>query len=284
MRVLSIRIDPNHADLVSGLLFELGVSGFEERAEPNTTCLVVYSEDRAELEALQTRLAARLGGLQVRAPRFTHERLDDEWQTTWTEYLGPEWLTDNLVIQPASSPPPSGQPIVLRYVPDLAFGTGGHPTTKLAARSVARLSAASPGLRVLDVGTGNGVLALVAAVTGAGWVLGLDVEPRAVRSATENAHLNGLSERVRFEATPLDQVQSSFDLVVANIDAPTLLRLAPQLCQRVGTTLVLTGLLLEQRAEVETGFVAQGMQVAEVVELEGWCLLEVVHDRRSDPS
>jgi ribosomal protein L11 methyltransferase len=283
MHVLSIRVDPSRLDLVSGLLFELGVSGFEERTEPKTMCLVVYSEHPAELHALQTRLVARLAELHVCAPDFAVERLDDAWRTNWTEYLGPEWLTDNLVIQPASSPAPSGQPTVIRFLPRLAFGTGGHPTTKLAARTVARWNEATPGRTMLDVGTGNGVLALVACVKGAACALGLDLDPLAVHSATENARLNGLSERVRFETTPLDQVPGSFDLVVANIDAPTLRKLGPQLCDRTQTMLVVTGLLHEQRSEVEACFVALGMRLSEVAELDGWCLLEFVHDRTSDP-
>ncbi len=283
MHLLSLRIDPSHAELVSGLLFELGVAGFEERAEPLGTCLVVYSEQLTELTSLRVALERRLAALGVPAPAFSHERLDDGWQTRWTEHLGPEWLTDDLVIQPASSPPPSGAAIVLRYVPELAFGTGGHPTTKLAARSVVRWTRATPGLTMLDVGTGNGVLAMVACATGATHALGLDVDPLAVRSATENARLNGLSDEARFESTPLEQIGGGFDLVVANIEAPTLQRLGPQLRDRTRVGLVVTGLLHEQRREVEDHFIALGMRVFEVFELEGWCLLELAHDRTSDP-
>jgi len=275
MQKLSIRLDPRDADLVSGLLFEAGARGIEEQNETEATLLVLYADDEAELERIQDNLLQRLHALPKleRPPSFELTPLDADFGRAWVDYLKPEWLTSTLVIQPASSPDPGPGVQVLRYHPELAFGTGGHPTTLLAARAVAEFVGEHPGVELLDVGSGNGVLAMVGLVCGASSALGLDIDPVAVRSATANAELNGLGARCRFDVLPLEKLDRSFALVVANIDAPTLQQLASALCVCTRGTLLVTGVLSEQSAEVEASFEAVGLRLRERQELEDWCLL-----------
>src|SRR5688572_20274630 len=228
MHKLSIRLDPSAADLVSGLLFEAGARGIEEQNETEATLLVLYADAAAELERIKDSLISLLEALPEleRPPSFELTPLDADFGRAWVDYLKPEWLTNTLVIQPASSPDPGPGVRVLRYHPELAFGTGSHPTTLLAARAVAEFVADHPDIELLDVGCGNGVLAMVGLVYGASYALGLDIDPVAVRSATANAELNDLGARCRFDVLPLTKLDKSFALVVANIDAPTLLELA----------------------------------------------------------
>ena len=276
MQKLSVRVAPEDAELVSACLFEAGAGGIEEQNEPDTTALVLYAEHAIELEQLQRELGPLIERLTlVRPPAFEVTELDPNFGQAWLDYLKPEWLTSTLVIQPASSPDPGPGPGVqlLRYHPELAFGTGSHPTTRLAARAVEAWVRAKPALSLLDVGTGNGVLAMVALVSGAREAVGLDIDANAVRAATANAELNGLGDRARFLELPLAQLDASFPLVVANIDAPTLQALASALSACTEHTLLVTGLLSEQCAEVETAFAAVGLEFRERQELDDWCLL-----------
>lgn len=277
MQKLSIRVDPADADLVSGCLFEAGASGIEEQSETEATALVTYSEEPGELERLRERLLELLAALPplVREPSVELSELDPDYGRAWLDYLKPEWLTSTLVMQPTSTPDPDPVPgvQVLRYHPQQAFGTGGHPTTRLAARAVQAWVEANPGQALLDVGTGNGVLAMVGLVCGASEAVGLDIDEQAVRAAAANAESNTLAARARFSTQPLGELARRFPLVVANIDAPTLEALAVSLAGCTERTLLVTGLLLEQCAEIETAFRAAGLALRDREELEDWCLL-----------
>lgn len=275
MQRLSIRVDPADADVVSGCLFEAGAGGIEEQSETEATALVVYADAPNELERLRERLVELLDTLPPlkRRPTFEVTTLEPNFGQAWLDYLKPEQVTSSLVIQPVSSPEPSAGMRVLRYYPELAFGTGSHPTTRLAARAVEELVSTTPGEAVLDVGTGNGVLAMVALVSGAREAVGIDIDANALRAASANAELNGLGACVRFSTLPLAELDETFSLVVANIDAPTLIALASPLAARTEKTLLVTGLLAERCAEVEASFNAAGLELRERRELDDWCLL-----------
>src|SRR5690606_13969827 len=115
---------------------------------------------------------------------------------------------------------------------------------------------------VLDVGTGNGVLCLVAAQRGPSAV-GIDIDAVAIDAARRNAELNQLSSRCDFSTTPLDRVEGRYDVVIANIDAPTLGSLAHALSEHLapGGSLMLTGLLEEQKDEPEATFSRLGIEL-----------------------
>lgn len=283
MQKLTIRVDPADADLVSGCLFEAGAVGIEEQSETEAVALVMYAKDPGDLELIQQGLIELLEAMPPlsRPPNFEITALDPNFGQAWLDYLKPEQLTIRLIMQPVGSPDPDPGVQVLRYHPELAFGTGSHPTTRLAARAVEELVLAKPKLGLLDVGTGNGVLAMVAVVSGAREAVGLDIDETAVRAAIANAALNGLGERTRFLAMPLSELQERFSLVVANIDAPTLAALAGELAACTEETLLVTGLLTEQCAEIEASFRSVGLELRERRELEDWCLLrfEPTHAR-----
>jgi ribosomal protein L11 methyltransferase len=161
----------------------------------------------------------------------------------------------------------------------MAFGFGTHATTQLAAQAVERHCLAHPGGTMLDVGTGTGVLALVALKSGAARAVGLDLDPVAVASAVENAALNGLTARTEFSNRPPHAVRGAFDLVAANITAPALIELADELARLTAPhgRLLVTGILPEGRREVTAAYDDHGLHVAHEERLEEWCLLELTH-------
>ena len=272
---LVVRAEPALADAIGSILFESGAGGLEELDAGGAVELRVYATERAEAERLARivevyRCSPGENGLAIGVEVI--EITGSRWQSRWTDYLVQERLTERLVVQPVTDPtpaPPGTRRIV--FEPQLVFGVGSHPTTRLAARAVERHTAAHPDCTVLDVGTGSGVLAFVAALGGAGRVTGIDVDPAAVEAARHNAQLNGIS--VSFSEANLESLDNTFALVVANIETSTLLALAPALARRTRESLVLSGILEEQAGAIGAAFSACGLGVCERECEDGWVLL-----------
>jgi len=200
------------------------------------------------------------------------------WEREWTRYLKPELLGGSFVIQPHGNDTaaPSGRQRIT-FEPRLCFGVGSHPTTRLCASSVERLCRERPGARVLDVGTGTGVLAMVALLSGAAWVTATDLDAVALAAAQRNLELNHLQNRCRVTNQPLTELAERFDLVVANLDAQTLLDESRHLAEATdsGGRLVVSGLLQERAEEVETSLARHHLFARRVDTLHDWCALEL---------
>lgn len=284
---LRINVDARLVDALSGCLFEAGAGGVVEQDDDEGTWVVVYCAEQSEGEelarvasAFRERALAAVPDAEMGPVRL--RPLDPSWQDTWLAALRPAPLTGPLVLRPThAEAPPEGEE-TLWFEPAQAFGSGDHPTTRLAARALDRActrhitDSPSTPLTVLDVGSGSGVLGFVAARRGALRVVGVDIDPTAVAAAQHNAALNELSEECEFSARPLAEIEERFPLVVANIDAPTLGRLAKDLCEVLAPrgTLLLTGLLEEQETEVSAPFLALGLTAAGREQEGEWVLLE----------
>jgi ribosomal protein L11 methyltransferase len=143
----------------------------------------------------------------------------------------------------------------------------------MCLRAVDEFMAEHPAASVLDVGTGTGVLALAARKLGAARVVATDNDPIAVELAVEAAGVNGV-EGVELSTKPLQQLEGTFDLVVANILANTLVELAPELCARARLKVVLAGVLATQREEVSAAFTAQGLRALPGMQTGEWVRLD----------
>ena len=198
---------------------------------------------------------------------------DEAWAETWKLHFKPVHAGGALWVLPPWEPPPPGAVAVV-IVPGMAFGTGGHATTLRCLRGVVEARAAKPGATVLDVGCGSGVLAIAAKKLGAGRTVMIDNDPLAVQVAVENAGKNGCPS-IEASATPVEEIPGTFDLVLANILANTLVELAAPIAARVaaGGTLLLSGILVPQADEVEAAYLARGLRsTGRQVEGE-WALL-----------
>jgi ribosomal protein L11 methyltransferase len=160
--------------------------------------------------------------------------------------------------------------------PGRAFGTGGHATTRGCLELLERMLEAMPAARVLDVGTGSGILAIAAARLGAEDVRAIDVDPDAVAAALANAERNQVAARVRvslgsFEAPPPPPA----DLVLANLLGATHVAAAPLLarCCAESGRLIAGGLLVHEAPAVVGAYVPEGFRLTELVEREGWASL-----------
>jgi ribosomal protein L11 methyltransferase len=261
---LLLDVPSAEADDVAALLFELGADGVEERDEstlatsgtPGLTTLVASFATHAMAEAA----AADIDG--TFSPRVT-ELVGDAWRDEWKKHFVPFRLTERITIRPPwqAYTPENDTELVLELEPGRAFGTGLHPTTALVARAIESLAAevfarADGGASALDVGTGSGILALIALLLGAARARAIDIDPDAVALTGENARRNGLADRLSADVSPVEALTETYDLVAANIEASVLIALAAPLTARVraGGFLVLSGILSERAAEVRAAF------------------------------
>jgi len=194
---------------------------------------------------------------------------DEDWVRRTQSQFGPIEIAPDFFIVPTWSEPPRADALVLRLDPGLAFGTGSHPTTRLCLRWLR--DNLRGGESVLDYGCGSGILAIAAAKLGAARVVGVDVDPQAMRASTANAAMNGVDASF---VVPDALGTGRFDVVVANILTNPLIMLAPALCARVadGGTIALSGVLAEQAEDVRAAY-DPWFTLAAVRADEGWILL-----------
>jgi ribosomal protein L11 methyltransferase len=212
-------------------------------------------------------VADALGGIEVRTSRAIGR--DDE--SVWTLSRRPVRIR-TLSIVPAELPANSD---ALRLIDGSAFGTGLHATTALCLEAIEDLLDALTPDRMLDVGTGSGVLALAALRRGVRRAIGLDLDPEALRIAAVNARLNGYGDRLSLLRGGPDALTGSCPLVVANIRAAELMAMAPTLAQRVASRgrLVLSGIAESVAPDVEGTYRRLGMTIVGHTSRDGWTAL-----------
>jgi ribosomal protein L11 methyltransferase len=271
---LSFTPDPEYNEQVTRLLFAAGCSGVWEREKNDGQLETVayFPFDRQEeLTVLCRRLIPFLldhGAVEV-------EKIDQQnWMEGWKEHFRPVKLTPSWLVMPPWWPVAGQAPERIIIHPGMAFGTGTHETTRLAARLLE--NNLQPGASVLDVGTGSAVLAILAHKLGAGHIFALDIDEDALENAAENCRLNNCEQAVRLSSMPLAVFEKTCDLVVANIIAPVLVKLALQLVARLnpGGCLILSGILLEQLEKVEKIYVDLGCTVEQVLADDEWVAMQ----------
>lgn len=187
----------------------------------------------------------------------------EDWSSSWKVHFKPLRVGKRLLIVPTwETAAESPGDLVIRIDPGMAFGTGGHETTRLCLELLESVMDGEPLLKVpslLDLGTGSGILAMAANLLGAGRILALDIDADAVAVARDNLELNGMSESIECGTVPLESLDENFDIILANILAEELVRLAQDLTERLlpGGSLILSGILVEKEGLVRQGFISQ---------------------------
>ncbi len=213
------------------------------------------------------------------------EITDYGWAETWKEHFKPSRIGRRITVKPSWEPyAASPDEVVLTIDPGQAFGTGTHETTKMCLRFIEdAFDAPAPPRTVLDVGTGTGILGIAAAMLGAERVLAVDIDPKAVETASENGRINGVAGRFEADITPLSRIEGTYDLVVANVLAEILADLKEEVGARCapGGALILSGILAEKSDWVAQEYAEAGWLLAGQREEGQWSALLL---RRKDHS
>jgi ribosomal protein L11 methyltransferase len=199
--------------------------------------------------------------------------VEENWTPFWRDTLQVVRVTDRITLVPAWTDPPEGVEFPIRIDPGMAFGAGDHPTTRLCLRILEDLAVGGRlPARMLDVGTGTGVLSLAAGFLGAEQVHALDIDPFGYAACRRNARLNGLEGSVHPLLLSLDLLDGRFPLIFANIVAGQLEALASLLMQRIETPggIILSGFEADNERRVREAF---GVEVEQRREEEGWVAL-----------
>jgi ribosomal protein L11 methyltransferase len=243
---LLVDVEEADADAASGILFDLGATGLEERdattlargAPGKVTLVASFDDDDAAQQALEAVSASW-------APRID-VLVGDSFRDEWKKFFHPFELCPGIVVRPPWEPyePRPGER-VLELEPGRAFGTGLHETTSLVADALFTHPGDLRAVRVLDVGCGSGILSLLALLLGASEARGVDIDPDAAEVTRENAGRNGQAGRLHADTTDVRDLTGSYGVVLANIEARVLVPLAAAIMARTapGGLLVLSGIL-----------------------------------------
>ncbi len=204
---------------------------------------------------------------------------EDDWANNWKKYFKPLPVGEKLIISPTWEPAAETDGrAVLSIDPGMAFGTGGHDTTRLVLETLEKYI--TPGVDVLDVGCGSGILSIAALLLGAGSATGVDIDPLAVRTAVENGELNGFvpPQYTMTQGDLATAVTGSYRVVVANIVADAIIMLskdASRFLAEVGVYIV-SGIIDTREQDVLAALAACNLTVKERRESGGWLCLVCV--------
>ena len=267
---VGVNIRPSKSILrneISGY-FKLDAGDKKERDKESFTILCKAGRELVQLFKIYN----------LQQPDLETEIIDDQdWATSWQQYFTPFEIVPGLVIKPTwEEYAPEKDQHVLEMDPGMAFGTGQHESTRLALSLLSSRFKMDrdklPG-KVLDVGTGTGILAMAAAIFGAEHVTAIDNDPQAVDVAVANINLNGLDKKVRTSDSPLNDIQDSYELICANIVHDVLVAMAQDFKRILvpGGHIILAGILQgEQESNILNIYNKLGMGPVQVEHEGEW--------------
>ena len=243
------------------------------KRDRTVSCIHLYLDPAENPTEAIAFLRERFASEGIRSEVVADTVSEQDWANQWKQYFKPLSVGDRLLICPTweEADNPDGQ-LVLSIDPGMAFGTGGHDTTRMV------LEAMEPHLTndatVLDVGCGSGILSMASLLLGAKSAVGVDIDALAVKTAIENGELNGMTapRYTILEGDLVEKISGTYDIVLANIVADAIKLLSPAIPRflKRGGMYIVSGIIAERGDEVETALLSCGFTVAERRERGGW--------------
>ena len=301
-----IKVDPQAVEAVTDILYGLGAQGvaidepvdvqklredelywdyIDEKLLENDTeetkIMAYFSEEETNLPEKIAVIKEKIRnltefGLSIGSGTVELSNVNQEdWESAWKQYFKPVHVTDRIVVKPEweEDSPQEGE-IVIEIDPGMAFGTGTHETTSMCINQIEKNLKA--GDRVIDIGSGSGILSMAAVLLGAEKATGVDLDPVAVRVALENVELNNLQDKIEIlHGNLTDVIREKADIVVANIMADIILILLEDVREFIKDDglFISSGIIQEKRAAVEARLLEKNFSIVEVETKGEWCAI-----------
>ncbi|OGC93443.1 MAG: hypothetical protein A2142_05305 [candidate division Zixibacteria bacterium RBG_16_48_11] len=208
---LKVAVPSQFEESVSNFLIEAGSSGIKID-QNHSNCRLTGCFDDRDINSVLKNTKQYLEALVSLFPKkfsyqLGHQKREiNDWSVKWRKSFKPVFLGKKIAVVPGWDKRKFAYPLVIRIYPQMAFGTGTHPTTQSCLLALSEL--VKPGDKVLDVGTGSGILTIAAAKLGAKSVTAIDVDRTITENAKENFKLNKVEKKIRLEIGGLDKVKS----------------------------------------------------------------------------
>jgi len=277
---LTVTTTNEASEAVINLLMENGAGGVEiDDSDLSQVELATYFQAQAGLVELLPELEQKIAQLREfgldpgKGTVKLAELDDDSWADVWKKYYHPVRLTRYLTIVPSweSYTPETTDEKVIKLDPGRAFGTGTHPTTKLALQALETV--VRGGETMIDVGTGSGVLSIAAKYFGVAQIAAYDVDAEAVKAAEENLALNDMQDAITVGANDLlAGIKTKVELITANILAEIIVPLIPQAyeCLKPGGIFITSGIIADKKDLIVSELEAKGFVIDQILNMKDW--------------
>lgn len=273
----TVTANPFNADMISSILWELDIAGITE--EEN--CLKIFSD--YEKKITSDEVIQQLKKLQAEnlLKNFTVTESDIEeknWNEEWEKSINVIHISDRIVSKPSFKDyRKKKNEIVITIDPKMSFGTGEHATTKLIIHLLEKYIKSE--MKILDAGTGTGILAIISVLLGASNAIGFDTDEWCYENAKENCRLNNVSDKIEIRKGEIIVVtENNFDLITANIQKNILIDLAEDFQKRIrqGGLLILSGLLIEDEDDIIKKYSENDFTLIESRRMDEWVALVLI--------
>jgi len=270
---ITIETDPFNAEELCGLVWELQPLGI---VELDHSIIASFETDDSLDEKVKNFLHLLVEREFINFFDYSIKEIEDiNWNEEWEKNLKVIKVTDRIVIKPSFREYfPTPDEIVLTIDPKMSFGTGEHQTTKLMLSMCEKY--VKPKTRVLDVGTGTGVLAIASVLLGADYALGIDNDEWCYENALENIDQNHVYGKVEFRLAEISNIaENNFDVLLANIQKDVLLIIAKEIAEKVkaGGMVILSGLLFTDEFDIVECYTKLGFSFVVKMQLDEWITL-----------
>ncbi|MBN2356899.1 50S ribosomal protein L11 methyltransferase [candidate division KSB1 bacterium] len=283
---LAVSVNDHTREAISLYLFQSGARGVIEEPDRLHAYFAESVDARTLCDGMRRYLCSlRELGFNADANDITCNVIpEQDWNKEWKKHFHGFALSRKIFIKPTwEKAPGKHYPCLIEIDPEMAFGTGTHATTRLCLQLLE--STIRGGEQVVDIGTGTGILAIAAAKLGARRIYAFDLDPIATITAVKNARQNGVGEQIAFYTGTLSAVcpgRIRPDIVFANVNRREIVKMLPLMKKLLDypKNLIVSGILVEERAKIETDLLRFGFVISEFLSAEEWIACRVQNRSR----